>query len=139
MWSAPSLIAPEGDGDTLGVDSVSCASKTFCVAVGSYLDFAFDGSSWHGNQIPAQGIVEEASCVSTTFCGAVDASGYFYKYDGTSWDSGEQIAKTFVAGLHAVQCLSKSFCVAETGKRVLHFNGSSWNSQNVDSYDANIR
>jgi hypothetical protein len=136
-WSTPALIAPEGGGDTLGLDSISCASSTFCLAVGNPSEYVYDGSSWSVTGTPASSLLYSVSCVSPTFCMAVDVDGYAYTFDGEAWSSPVPLSHSPV---NSVQCVSESFCIAASGKGTMEFNGNRWSTQQViDKYDRNIQ
>jgi hypothetical protein len=126
-WSGPTLINPNvgprlvskgperGSLDSSGrisLYSLSCASPTFCVAVGGELEplgqgpdpkeyergyaLAYDGSSW-SSPVRVQGQLQLASvsCPSPSFCAAVgdrstglgSFAGYTLTYNGRSWSA----------------------------------------------------
>jgi hypothetical protein len=111
------------------LNGVSCASSSFCVAVGtshrSNTTFAlieqWNGTSWSivsGAHVTA--IERElfgVSCISPTFCAAVGyvvrgnmgmEKGLAETWDGTSWSS-----STFTPGLlQSVSCVTSTSCVA---------------------------
>jgi hypothetical protein len=115
------------------LNSVSCASASFCMAVG---DYEFDGGSltgsltekWNGStwSIADSGNAENAnlssvlygvSCVSASFCAAV---GAFVRGGGLNqslvetWNGSSWTGVTFGAGdrLSGVSCVSATSCIA---------------------------
>jgi hypothetical protein len=133
---------------------VSCASATFCVAVGleagkgkKTLVEMWNGSKWSvmPSQNPGKGnILEGVSCSGTMSCVAV-GSTWEYSFDSTStlvesWDgtSWTVVPSPDVAsgnGLRDVSCTSPTFCVAvgtdentptTTQTLVEAWDGSSW-------------
>lgn len=108
-WTSEGQIS-NGAG-VFSLNSVSCASASFCVAVaGNGDDYTYDGSAWSGpDQIdPGQGL-SSVSCTSSTFCMAVDGGGNALAYNGSRWSS-TAIDPTG-QGLVWVSCASASFCM----------------------------
>jgi hypothetical protein len=147
-WSAPIKVdRPHGQ-----LNSLSCASPSFCVAVdlgGNAL--TFNGRSWSkpvridpevsfgpiGSSGPA-GL--SVSCPVRTFCVAVDEHGRALTYSGHSWgapaliDDGAKNPElesvtgqpTYV-GLRDISCPSASFCIAvDDSGRTLTYAGRLW-------------
>ncbi len=127
-WGSAASI----DG-TKVINSVSCASSTFCVAVDANGNAVKYTGTW-GSAASIDGTtsIASVSCPSSTFCEAVDASGNALKYNGSTWSS-SVIDRHQV--LEAVSCQSSTFCEAvDNAGNVLTYNGSSkWSSSNVDS------
>jgi hypothetical protein len=117
--------------DSNYLQSVSCASAKFCMAVGlfrTHTDTAGtlieekDGSSWtlvHSPK-PASGValLTSVSCVTKKFCFAVGADStprgerkIIEAWNGTSWKIDDAVPTTF-ANLLGVSCLSLSRCTA---------------------------
>jgi hypothetical protein len=127
-WSAPLPI------DSL-FTSVSCATVSFCVAVGPGGDaLTYNGTSWttpayiDSTHIDStSGSLTSVSCPTTTFCVAVDSGGYALTYNGTSWTTPAHIDNTG-SGLSSVSCSSATFCVAVGDGSALTYNGSSWSA-----------
>ena len=125
------------NGYLFAVESVSCVSATFCVAVDDGGNaVVFDGSRWSAPVTIDGGAgkymegLESVSCVSTTFCLAVDFGGHAFVFDGSGWTQVSSIG----SGVPNVSCVSPTFCLA--GAEV--FDGSSWalspNSSEVSGY-----
>jgi hypothetical protein len=138
-WSAPITI----DNRVGALYSVSCASVSFCVAVGGGPEqpgdaVVFNGTSW-GTPETIDGYnhqLNSVSCASSSFCVAVDERGDALTYNGTTWSAPVHIAPA--AGgreLEAVSCPTSSFCAAvgqtnanpEQGDALI-FNGSGWSA-----------
>jgi len=151
------------------VNSVSCASSTFCVAGGNYFDVnnhsqafvsVFKGTSWTDREVAGalnigpsvNAKVNSVSCASSTFC--VAGGNYFDDnnhshafvsvYDGTDWTDRQVAPDVFISGGQAsvisVSCASSTFCVAgghfedNSGYSyafVSVFNGTSWTDREV--------
>ena len=80
---------------------------------------------------------DAVSCASATFCVAVDQRGNAVTYDGQFWGTPQSIdpphqyrvdGQQRIGGgyLHAVSCVSSTFCVAVDSNFALVFNGSAW-------------
>jgi uncharacterized Fe-S cluster protein YjdI len=138
QWSSPALMAPEGNGDTLGLQSLSCTSSTFCVAVGNPDDYVYRGESWVKDDAADNNLIESVSCASPTFCAAVDTGGSTLSFDGTSWSTPVEVDAQ--SPLSSVSCVSSTFCVAAGGEIATVFNGKTWSApHNVDRSARNLR
>ena len=84
MWTSPIGI----DSGTQ-LNSVSCPTSSFCVAVdnnGQGFTYTGSATNWARTTIdPNQDQLNSVSCPSTTFCVAVGSSGNEYTYNGSSW------------------------------------------------------
>jgi hypothetical protein len=143
-WSAPSLMDAAAAGGDRGVDSISCPSTGFCMAVddnGHAL--SYNGQSWSspvkvdpssnaswggGNDLWS------VSCPTSSFCIALDPGGADLIYQGGSW-SKPMALESFGIDLEAVSCASPSLCFAVDDKgRAFRYprttppppNGDSW-------------
>jgi hypothetical protein len=77
-WSARQFIDPGTSDNNQNYDthSISCATTTLCVAVGTDQTVTWIGSAWlDPTMIDPSGWLASVSCPSTTFCMAVDAEG----------------------------------------------------------------
>ena len=113
------------------LEGVSCASATFCVAVGYYYDngtpqslvLSWNGTRWAQVSSPDPGNTDElygVSCPSTKFC---VASGYYYdvttqralvlRWNGTRWAQVSSPDPGNADELYGVSCRSVSFCMAD--------------------------
>jgi hypothetical protein len=118
-WSAPTDI----DGSN-HLDSVSCPSTSFCVAVDAEGDaLNYNGSSWSSPSLI--GGTDAVSCPSVTFCAAVGPND-FLTYHGTTWSTPTIIG---MVDVDSVSCSSASFCVAvDQNGDAFTYNGLSWSS-----------
>src|SRR5665811_295229 len=92
VWSTPSEINT-GDAPR----SVSCASESFCVAVGRHEAVIYSGGSWGSPQrIYTEGNLQSVSCASSSFCVAVaehftgigpPVYGQALIYNGSGWSA----------------------------------------------------
>ena len=121
-----------GGSANVTLSGVSCATTSWCVAVGTddssspRLSFAFswDGASWTPMTVPAPGNLSSSlrsvSCVSASSCIAVGRydtftsnGGYVLSWNSTIWS---QISTpddgTFFNDLYSVSCLSSTSCTA---------------------------
>jgi hypothetical protein len=148
-WTIQPAVKPAG-AISNSFSAVSCASITFCEAVGSHPDASgntvslaetWNGASWKVQVTPnparASGGVRErlsgVSCVSVHFCEAVGSSGSAAggagaeAWNGSSW---KVQAVPGTAGLTAVSCTSAKFCMAAGGSgQVNIWDGTSWSAQ----------
>jgi hypothetical protein len=118
-WSAPDPIEIAG-----ALDSVSCPSTSFCMAVDtSGYAFTYNGSAWSAPVNIFSDELFSVSCPSASFCVAV-GHGKALTYNGTSWSAPVTIDTSGGEGdFESVSCLSSSFCAA-----VGRFYGASGNS-----------
>jgi hypothetical protein len=151
LTSSPNVTG----ADTNELADVSCASTSFCMAVGKFyyntyqpLIERWNGTAWQmvaSNFAPTNfdHYLYGVSCVSTTFCMAVgNYSGYgqtlIERWNGSSWsvmtspDSGG-----LETDLLSVSCTSTTFCMAagaqenpnQSGQYLtvaMRWNGSAW-------------
>jgi hypothetical protein len=143
-WKLQTVPSPAG-ATSAALRSVSCASATFCEAVGFNgtnsaarvpLAEVWNGTSWRPQATPgpAGSTLAElsgVSCASTHFCEAVvnspDSPPAAERWNGTSW---RLQALPASVGVGTVSCVSASFCEAvgsSAGAAV--WNGTSWSAQ----------
>ena len=128
-WSPSQLI----DGGNK-LDSVSCPSSTFCMAVDNRGDaVTWNGQIWSSPVSLASSItLNSVSCPTTSFCAAVDSTGDAFTWNGSSWT--EKSGADGTHNLKAVSCPSTSLCIAIDARGyALSWNGSAWSST---AYDA---
>lgn len=107
-------------------DGVSCASRTFCLAVDEWSNYlVYNGSSWSAPRRISLGVpgLGKPSCVTTTFCLALDSRGETWVFDGTRWTAR---ARAPVTNQPVVSCASTTYCLAASDGAVSVFNGSTW-------------
>jgi hypothetical protein len=143
-WTMQSIPVPAGATST-SLFGLSCASATFCEAVGvangnsgtTPLAETWNGTAWSVQSVPSPAgqtlaILHGVSCVSASFCEATGSSPPFAEmWNGTSWN-----LQTMPSGVGSVSCVSASFCEAvgstgSTGGAV--WNGTSWTAQSIPS------
>jgi Putative Ig domain len=133
-WAITSNPATDGAGGVLY--SVSCASTTWCAAVGlsnpanpgdghdATLVETFDGTGWTEVANTQPGLLTDVSCTSSTWCIAVGGTGgaeplgtilpnepdVLETYDGTKWTVGPDPAPGGV-GITSLSCTSASWCM----------------------------
>jgi hypothetical protein len=132
LQSAPGASGAEGTGSELR--SVSCASATSCMAVGSRsasssLAFAerWDGSGWTIVSVPlpagsSSTLLEDVSCTSPTSCMAVGwqqegsaRKPFSVRWNGSSWSALTAPVPSDAKGateLRGISCASASACTA---------------------------
>ena len=130
------LIKVDTSPHELGLETVSCAATTFCVAIDAYANvYTYNGTSWSlpTNLTGAETAAAEysVSCTSDAFCVAVGDKDE-YTYNGASWTAGTRhlTGGTFTS----VSCVSEVFCIWVSGDEASQFNGTSWSAPtNIDS------
>jgi hypothetical protein len=139
FWSAPQSVDPVG----AGLDSLSCASSSFCVTLdGSGIELSWNGQSWSTPQsLDASSFygLTSVSCVpaSTSFCAAVDGNGNVLMWNGKGWSAPLSLESnnTIGDGLTSASCPSASFCATVDGSgNVFMWNGKTWSG--ADEIDA---
>jgi hypothetical protein len=157
-WTIQPMPTPPGESELRGL---SCASSTFCLAVGDYsaggtpniaLAEEWDGSSWTIPNPPPPGVASKldgVSCTSPTACVAVGtetiregSAGFSLVlaefWDGTRWaiKSVRNRSPLYAPDeLNAVSCSSATACTAvgvlNASIPVETWNGSGWMIQPV--------
>ncbi len=127
-WGPPSSI-----DSAKAINSVSCASSTFCFAVDANGNAVKYTGTWGtASSIDSAKAIDSVSCASSTFCFAVDANGNAVKYTGT-WGTASSIDGT--TSVASLSCPSSSFCEAvDTSGNALKYNGSTWSSSVIDRH-----
>ncbi|MCX7115887.1 MAG: hypothetical protein NTW08_08290 [Gammaproteobacteria bacterium] len=124
-WDAGTTI----DNDFL--QSVSCPSNSFCMAIDSSgKAIRYDGTSWGApTAIGMSQTLNAISCSSSSFCMAVGYNGKAAIYNGTNWTQKDVGNRTVT--LTAVSCVDSSFCMAVgTGPQgvIYKYNNGAWAS-----------
>ena len=150
MWdgSAWSVIQSPSMGTAVKSQllSVSCASPTFCKAVGTSdssqsLIMTWNGNSWLLDTVPGPSLawVISVSCPSITSCfvigstkgttnPTVPARGVFMQWDGSNWVERNSIELTTaeqVGSVRSISCVSSTYCMA-VGNVIQSWDGSIW-------------
>jgi hypothetical protein len=127
-WSGPVPI----DASGAGLQSVSCASATFCAAG----DWNGNALTWNGTRwskpvtvdpttSTSGGGLSSMSCPVRSFCMATDWNGGEVSWDGTSWSKPVTFDPNGAGGLISVSCVSPGFCRALDGSDALGQNRGS--------------
>jgi hypothetical protein len=155
-WTLQSMPSPAGATSVM-LKAVSCASASFCEAVGSYVSSdeilslaeEWNGTAWAvqspPNQTGTPTELDGVSCVSATFCEAMDFYGAMAEaWNGTSWatQSVPYPSGMTSPGMYSVSCPSTTSCEAvglyedpnvsdsQTPFAAV-WNGASWQDQSV--------
>ncbi len=109
--------------------SMSCASSTFCAAIGGYssgrtFSEVWRGTGWQLVPSPVTGLTD-ISCPSAAFCLAIGPGGA-QTWNGKAWQALRQPPAAV-----AVSCVSSKFCLTVDGGTnsltITHeWNGTSW-------------
>ncbi len=146
-WQLQRAAAPRG-ATYNSLSGISCASASFCEAVGAHdnsagneVDLAetWNGTSWKVQSTPnptnqSGGLgnsLVNVSCLSPQFCEAVGAGGAgaaAAMWNGTSWTAQERPGADDVE-TQLVSCTSTSFCLSADGfANVDIWDGTSWSA-----------
>ena len=109
------------DGNPYGDGTVSCVGPSFCMAIdGAGGGHTFNGSKWRAIADPATGLSYDrnVSCVRPTWC-MVDVFGRTTIWDGAHWSTPDDHVLR-LAGIHAIDCPTESFCVGVDGESPGH-------------------
>jgi hypothetical protein len=107
-----------------GIDAISCASSSFCIAgqgqeSGDIRYSTTPGStSWIAEDIAGSTNVNGAFCLSSSFCTAVDSAGNLHVATSTSQIESASWTNTDIDGttaLNGIACTSTTSCVAVDG------------------------
>lgn len=127
-WSAPGQI----DNGT-NLNSVSCTTYAFCVAVDNNHSFTYNGTVWSVSSPNIDpNTIESVSCYpptgTTANCMAVDGSGDYLIYNGTNWSSPAAIPGDSGNTLHSISCTAGPTCVAVDNNHAYLYSAGSWGS-----------
>ena len=132
-WNGTSWTAPVQVGQATTLSALSCASASFCVAIGNgsggLTDLeSYDGTSWtHAIDLPGYAGQLQVSCASASFCLA-NAGTSYASFDGSTW-SVRQLTGTQLKSWYSLSCPSAGFClVADDAGRTSTFDGSNWST-----------
>ncbi|HET9895386.1 MAG TPA: GDSL-type esterase/lipase family protein [Streptosporangiaceae bacterium] len=108
--------------------SVSCASRTFCLAVGNQLAFTFNGTKWSAGVTVGSNstFLSRVSCASQSFCVAASQDTVFI-YSAGRWTAGTVIDPG--QDIDDVSCAASNFCLAvDGGGNAIFFDGQGWSA-----------
>lgn len=112
--------------------NAACASSTWCLTNASSARTwrSVSGSTWSANgAAPAD--LGDADCPVAGWCVAFDSFGHASTFNGTSWSAYKTVFTYNGGAPTAVDCLSKTFCIAVHGGSGYwsRWNGSTWSTQ----------
>ncbi|HEY2272332.1 MAG TPA: IPT/TIG domain-containing protein [Jatrophihabitantaceae bacterium] len=120
-WSKPVTI------DSHRLQSVSCSSSHYCVAVDirGYA-ITYNGNRWGTPQAIDLGRRLKVSCAAGQVCAAIDSGGHALVLKNGTW-SKPRTLEPFGTGLSAVSCGGPTLCmvVAQDGNAI-EYDGSKW-------------
>lgn len=121
-WSSPVYQDPSGSY----YGSVSCISASFCIAAdaGNSTISTFNSGTWSSADTADANGFNSVSCISNTFCVAGDNSGDVISFNGSSWNTPQDIG----GELNSISCSSISTCTA------IDSGGTSWQWQAGNSF-----
>jgi hypothetical protein len=107
------------------LESVSCPSRTFCVAVGSNTIWMMEGSHWTRRNSPVKlgsfGSLYAVSCVKADDCivvgsmtkaGASSQNALALLWNGHRWARMPGVTSEATSKLFSISCVSRTWCVA---------------------------
>ncbi len=138
-WSAPSTST----GGLFAASAVSCASESFCMAVGGSVSSAWNGKIWeHRIRLPGPAALADTgigsvSCTSLRLCVAVSSAGYAFQWNGTTWThpvgidvgNAKQYASNPNNGVFelSTSCIGPGFCmVLDASGHAVAWGGGHW-------------
>jgi hypothetical protein len=124
-WAILHTASPPGSNFSVAFAALSCATTSFCLAVGYNFNFsttqalaeAWDGASWTIVPTPrTQGTLFDVSCPTIVSCAALGVVGnksVTESWDGTSWTitASPRLSATSVV-LSAISCSAPTACTA---------------------------
>lgn len=117
--------------------SVSCASPTFCVAIGqdrasaATVAVIYDGSAWSPPvRLPGAGYPPPViSCPSAAFCGALFGTGTFLRDADGTWTTGPPVPSSTTTVIRSISCVSSTFCVGtDWAGEAWIYDGTAWSA-----------
>ncbi len=137
------VIVPVSAAGSISVFNSALAAVTVRAdVVGYYLGTS--RLTWTApQQINSQGPADfgSVSCTSPTFCMAGDNSGFFFRFDGSTWtrvgDDAFLTDDVYSLRARSMSCVSPTFCVAITEysydlgpqTRISTWNGTAWSAE----------
>ena len=129
--SAPTAVS------AAGLSSVSCVSKTFCMATSFARGrvYKYNGTSWTAKSIAHVSYLKGVSCVSASFCLAVgyyavpnvSQYGVVSRWNGSNWGKVTHLGSN---PLSSVSCVSSTFCAAVADDGTYSSNwAATWNGK----------
>jgi hypothetical protein len=123
-WTAAVPVVPPAPG--YFVNSGTCATPAFCVAVGSAIWVESGGGLARTQPGTGNAVWLTVTCASTAFCVAGDNGGNVSVYHGHSWSALVNVAAD-LDPLSGISCVSAKFCLAlDSDGSVSTWNGTGW-------------
>ena len=127
VWNGSSsrTLHDQASPSLTDIESVSCVSSTFCMALLNGSAIRFTGSGW----VDAPGLTgaDAVSCTSATSCTATALTATSQRvsrsYNGSTWGS-----PVPAATVSALSCPAASFSLGVGASGVSTFNGSAWSA-----------
>ncbi len=128
-WGPPTQI-----NNNSGVNSVSCPTSSFCVALGGQPvtdALIFQNGSWGSPSTIDSNALTSVSCSSESYCVAVDSAGNEVTYDNGTWSAPAAIDSGGM-GISSVSCPASTtvpapFCAAvDLSGNALIDQGGTW-------------
>ncbi len=112
---------------------MSCASSSFCMAVGSdfqdhFLTQKHTSTGWHRVQSHGAWDASAVSCTRGHFCAAGSIGGKIIVYRNGTWNRGAQVFRS-LRSVNDISCASSGFCVAvDVNNEYSIYNGQRWSA-----------
>lgn len=133
-WRANTEVQPTLAHSNAQLNSVSCVSANFCMAVGTYSQpggkqipwlVTLSGNSWQEASLgtAAQADITSVSCAAENFCmlaggvsaGPTSSHARVFLYAGSAWAQATDHALDGLGAISAVRCFASSQCVIAGG------------------------
>lgn len=139
--TATGWTSPTATGDAHAINSVSCPTSSWCMAVDNVGDaLLWNGSSWtETTGVDTTRPLESVSCPTTSFCAVVDNHGQMVIYSSGSWGTPTGIGDGTKV-LDSVSCpttTSTQCVVVDANGNAVNYVGSTWTPTSVSSYALN--
>jgi hypothetical protein len=108
---------------------ISCTSMSFCMVVDNTGHAeAYNGRAWSRWRRIAPVGLTSVSCSSAHFCLATDGHGRVTQYDGNAWSTLQRVTPPAEGNgaVHALSCVSRSFCVLIGDLDAFRFVNGTW-------------
>jgi hypothetical protein len=119
-WNGRTWQTQATPAEQAGLNSVSCPTLTFCMAVGDTPGLVGMAERWNGHRwsavaVPGLGYGSElysVSCASPSSCVATGRQDLAVIWNGTSWKVDDATVTGYTVSLSAVSCSSPQDCIA---------------------------
>jgi hypothetical protein len=129
-WSRPASL-----GHRVHIETVSCPTATFCLALGSHTAL-WNGVRWrlsHSPLLAGYSGTPQLSCSSAGFCVATEVRGSAgaqttFLWTHRSWHR----SGTLHVGWGPISCTSSRFCMVIGSRRYARWDGARWHVRDTD-------